>query len=81
MHRVVLAILALFSVGILTAQPLTFTQLTCENSVNPIGIEVKEPRFSWKIGSVQRNTFQTAYQVMVADDPASLASGKGTAWD
>ena len=34
--------------------------------VNPMGIDVKEPRLSWEIISEQRNVQQMAYQIIVA---------------
>lgn len=40
--------------------------LTCEYRTNPLGIDIKTPRISWKIRSDQRGTMQTAYQVQVA---------------
>lgn len=32
---------------------------------NPIGLDVKKPRFSWKLDTKEQNTMQTAYQVQV----------------
>ena len=33
-----------------------------EDLINPIGIDEKEPRFSWKLQSKISGTVQTAYQ-------------------
>ncbi|MBA2330230.1 MAG: family 78 glycoside hydrolase catalytic domain, partial [Flavisolibacter sp.] len=55
-------------------------QLLCENRVNPIGIDITQPRFSWQLTSDKRNIMQTAYEVRVAPDAEALRTGKGTAW-
>ena len=40
--------------------------LTCEYRTNPLGIDIKRPRISWKIQSDRRGTMQKAYQIQVA---------------
>ena len=47
--------------------------LLCEHLSNPIGLDVKEPRFNWQLGSDKRNVMQTAYEVKVV-------LGKTTVW-
>ncbi|MDR1722424.1 MAG: alpha-rhamnosidase, partial [Tannerella sp.] len=47
----------------------------------PLGIDIAKPRFSWEISSSQREMKQTAYQVLVATDVASLKKEQGDAWD
>jgi alpha-L-rhamnosidase len=49
---------------------LTFSQtivknLLCENLINPIGIDVAQPRFSWQLSGTKRNLKQTAYEIKV----------------
>lgn len=51
-----------------------------ENANNPLGVDVAKPRFSWRLESGKRNTMQTAYEVKVAKDVASLASDKKLFW-
>ncbi len=41
------------------------TKLVCEYHENPIGIDVKKPRFSWQILSDRSNVLQTAYEIKV----------------
>lgn len=41
--------------------------LTVEYRVNPIGIDEKKPRFSWKLNSKLKDTVQKAYQIEVYD--------------
>jgi alpha-L-rhamnosidase len=52
-------------------------QLRTENLVNPIGLDVPQPRFSWQLTSDKRNTMQSAYEIMVsAGSNAVWKSGK-----
>src|ERR1700690_3089082 len=37
----------------------------CENRINPLGIDIPNPRFSWQLVSDQRNLEQTAYEIRV----------------
>jgi alpha-L-rhamnosidase len=55
--------------------------LKCENSANPTGIDVPNPRLSWNIETDQRNWIQSAYQIMVASDPVKLSRNNGDIWD
>lgn len=48
-------------------------RLLTENLSNPIGLDVKQPRFSWQLVSAKRNVAQSAYEIKVN-------SGKKTAW-
>jgi len=41
--------------------------LLCENLTNPVGLDVKSPRFSWQLASDKRNTMQTAYELKLMD--------------
>jgi alpha-L-rhamnosidase len=60
---------------------IKIVQLTCDYRTNPIGIDHRHPALSWKIQSQQHYTIQTAYQILVADNPADLSRDKGTIWD
>jgi alpha-L-rhamnosidase len=52
--------------------------LRCEYLENPVGIDVKEPRFSWVLNHSERGQNQTAYQLIVSTD--SLAESADV-WD
>ena len=41
--------------------------LRVEYRKEPVGLAVREPRFSWKIGSDEKDVLQTAYQIRVTD--------------
>ena len=56
----------------LEAQDLHVEALKTEYQRNPIGIDARTPRLSWRIHSTRRGTMQTAYELRVAADSASL---------
>ncbi len=50
------------------------TRLNSET--NPIGIDIVEPDFSWKLKSDKRNQYQSAYQIVVLSE-----ASKDTCWN
>lgn len=52
--------------------------LRCEYLTNPVGIDVRQPRFSWVLEHSARGERQTAYQVLVSLEPEATAGGE---WD
>ena len=48
--------------------------LRTEYRVNPIGIDRRHPRFSWKMESEQADTVQKSYRILVR-------TGEKTVWD
>jgi alpha-L-rhamnosidase len=64
-----------------SAQSTKPVRLQCESLFTPLGMDVKEPRLSWKIEDSRPGTRQTAYQIQVASTAESLANGKGDVWD
>ncbi|HET8631741.1 MAG TPA: family 78 glycoside hydrolase catalytic domain, partial [Thermomicrobiales bacterium] len=63
------------------ATDLGVTRLRCEYLVNPLGLDVARPRLSWELTARRRGQRQTAYRVLVASDPATLAEDRGDLWD
>ncbi len=55
--------------------------LVCEYNSNPLGIDIKKPRLSWKIFSDQQNVTQTAYEIWVADSPDKLNKKSKLIWN
>ena len=53
---------------------LKLQNLKIENLTNPMGMGVKNPRFSWELISDKRNVKQTAYEIQVSD-------GKNMVWN
>jgi len=45
-------------------------RLRTEYLRNPIGIDVKTPRFSWELNTTTRGAKQTAYEIIVTTDKA-----------
>ncbi len=45
--------------------PVTAVALRCESLVNPLGIDMVQPRLSWQMGGGRPNVVQSAYQVVV----------------
>ena len=60
---------------------VSISNLKCENNAAPIGLQTPVPRFSWFLNALQRNCVQTAYRILVADDPALLHQNVGNIWD
>ena len=59
--------------------PVSPTYLRCEYKVDPLGIDVSQPRLSWQLSAEGRGVVQTAYQVRVAETEAGLAGSP--IWD
>jgi alpha-L-rhamnosidase len=76
----------LLLVGIASAQPsgITSERLRCEYRIDPIGVDVLNPRLSWILRTEKleaRNKRQTAYQVLVASSEEKLSRNTGDEWD
>jgi hypothetical protein len=54
------------ALSISEAQNLKVENLQTEYRVNPVGIDVKKPRFSWIIRTDERNILQNAYRLQIA---------------
>lgn len=65
--------------GVITAQDLSVYDLTTEHRKDPVGIELKNPRFSWKLRGSGNDILQTSWEVRVATD--NKFSTKGIIWD
>jgi alpha-L-rhamnosidase len=57
--------------------------LRCEHNINPLGIDVETPRFSWRMDDPEHThgQRQTAYRILVASSTSMLAVGKADVWD
>ena len=74
------AVLAVLMAQMVHAE-ISSTNLRCEYRVDPLGIDVVEPRLSWVLESKVRGEKQTAYQVLVATSEKELAKDQGDLWD
>jgi alpha-L-rhamnosidase len=55
--------------------------LRCEFGVDPLGIDVPNPRLFWRVSSSVRGARQSAWQVLVASSEDGLARNRGDLWD
>lgn len=53
---------------------MTLYDIRVEHRIEPYGLSVKIPRFSWKIASVEHDVVQTAYQI-------TITAGNAAVWD
>ena len=62
---------------------ISLVKLRSEYLDNPVGIDVKKPRFSWQIQVVDdtRGCKQSAYQILVASSQENLDNNIGNLWD
>ena len=70
--RLVSFLLMLFACPFFVKAKSTVAKPVCEYQVNPVGIDVQHPRFSWQLLSDKANVLQTAYEIRVADSPKNL---------
>jgi alpha-L-rhamnosidase len=54
---------------------LTPHNLTCEYLINPIGLDVRQPRLNWQTRAAQHGARQTAYQIIVGENLAVPSTG------
>lgn len=78
MKTIKIALLLLFAQTAF-AQKVMLYDLTCEHKINPIGVDVLQPRMSWKINAPGRNFMQTAYNIRVSTD--KNFPKKNTVWE
>jgi alpha-L-rhamnosidase len=79
MKQILLCLLLVASFSTLAAQ-VAVKNLMCENQINPIGLDVLQPRFTWQLQSDKRNVLQTAYEIRVGKDAINLPKGKNVIW-
>ena len=59
---------------------IVFQDLRTENIVNPVGLEVPDPGFSWIVIAGDYNRSQSAYLLEVASSPGILEAGNADLW-
>ena len=67
--RITLALSVLLFAFLSSSAQLSVSHLLTENRPDPIGIESRQPRFSWQLSTPDRNVLQTAYEIQVSDGP------------
>jgi alpha-L-rhamnosidase len=83
MRWILLAAISLstFSPVFAAESPATADYLRCEYCVDPLGIDVTQPRLSWEMRDARRGARQTGYQILVASTPEKLAADEADLWD
>jgi alpha-L-rhamnosidase len=64
-----------------TKDKISIVKLLCNSTENPSVINTPVPQFSWKLTSESRNQFQSAYQILVADNYNEIQNSLGNIWD
>lgn len=67
-RKIILLVLCVAACAPGIAQKLQLAELTTEYQMNPIGLDVPQPRFSWVLTSPQRDILQAAYELRVSTD-------------
>ena len=57
------------------------SNLKCEYTKNPLGLDIKRPRFSWTLDHSERNQKQLAYQIIVSSNLEKALREEGDVWD
>src|SRR5437016_1517471 len=84
MNHAICSVLAFAFISPAFAAILNPTDLRCEYHVDPLGIDVAQPRLAWVLKSDQpeeRGQSQSAYQILVATSRENLDADKGDLWD
>ncbi|MCX6562062.1 MAG: family 78 glycoside hydrolase catalytic domain [Candidatus Aminicenantes bacterium] len=55
--------------------------LTCEYLTDPLGIDSRRPRFSWKLKHFERGAAPKAYRIIVGSHPDVVEKDLGDLWD
>lgn len=77
MKKIFITIICLFVFFNFLPAQVSVTQLLTENLVNPISIDILQPRFSWQLKGIKRNIQQTAFEIKVLHkNTAVWSSGK-----
>ncbi len=63
------------------ANPVKPDNLQVEYLTNPMGIDIKQPRFSWKIQSDEKDVSQAAYRIIVGENLKDVEQEEGGLWD
>ncbi len=79
--RAAFVVVLFFCLAMPSFARFTAENLKCEDELNPLGVDVAQPRLNWQCQSDQRGDRQTAYQIMVASGQSALKKDSGDLWD
>lgn len=81
MRSKILLIVILMFTSFIQAEPMEVKNLKCEYKINPLGIDIEIPRFSWELESNKRGAKQTAYQIIVSQNYKKLNTDESEIWN
>lgn len=83
MKRGILLLVSIFCLTLYTQVLFAYNveNLTCEWRTEPLGIDVKNPLLAWQLTSVDRNQWQSAYEIIVSDNMKDINRNKGNVWN
>ncbi|RZM07522.1 MAG: alpha-rhamnosidase, partial [Pedobacter sp.] len=58
----------------------TVVGLRTEYLENPLGIDARHPRFTWRMMDGRQGAAQTSYEITVGTDANAVAQGRGNVW-
>jgi alpha-L-rhamnosidase len=64
-----------------TSVSVAQSAMQTEYLYNPIGIDTRNPRFTWKLNAGNQGARQTSYRILVDTDSSAVAGGKGSIWN
>ena len=70
----------LLSITLIVSGQFQISHLQCEYRTNPLGIDERSPRFSWRL-EAENSTRQKAYRILVSSSKQGLMSNEGDLWD
>lgn len=81
--KFLILVLALLFEGCMSGNPeaLSFRKLTCGYIENPLGIDAKNPLFSWIVKAGGESQYQSAYHIIVASSLEQLTLKQADQWN
>jgi alpha-L-rhamnosidase len=80
-YKIVMFAFLLAGISLTGYSKNTLTNLRCDYHINPVGIDVAQPRLSWQILTTENNFLQQAYEIRVAETKENLAKGSKLVWN
>src|SRR5450759_312324 len=77
----ILCLLTSMFISCNSSRKINVSDLKCEYIENPLGMDIRQPRFSWNISGNRRGIYQSAYRILVADRREALQDNTGNIWD
>jgi alpha-L-rhamnosidase len=79
MKKNVVLLFSCLLIAVTVPAQVSVKNLLCENRINPVGLDIMSPRFSWQLVSDKRNIIQSAFEIRVGTHPGKYnlwSSGK-----